>query len=153
MHFEFEVPLDDDGYLDRECPSCERRFRWHDGPTEDAPPSQSSSDHYYCPYCGASAPLDEWWTTEQIEAAQQIAIEAAAEEVGRQFKEVARNSKHHEYRSDLSAIPPPGPLELDEIDSLVAVASPCHGYEPVKVLTAWRSALYCLICGEPYSVA
>ncbi len=37
MSFPIELPLDDDGYLRRQCPTCERLFKWHYGPTPQRP--------------------------------------------------------------------------------------------------------------------
>jgi hypothetical protein len=42
-------PLDDDGFLRRECPTCDREFKWlpaHDE-TEATPPPAGG---YFCPY-------------------------------------------------------------------------------------------------------
>lgn len=44
------------------------------------------------------------------------------------------------------------PRPLIEPDDMTAVASPCHPYEPVKVLDDWDQPLHCLVCGEPYVV-
>ncbi len=33
---------------------------------------------------------------------------------------------------------------------MTMVASPCHGFEPVKVVDDWTDSLYCLVCGQAY---
>lgn len=152
MELRLEIPLDDDGYLDRECAACGRHFRWHDGPVGDVPDDAPGPDEYYCPYCGAAAPADEWLTTDQVEALQQLAFGAVERGVDRTFRSAAGRSPHLRYESGGRPVSPPAPMELDETDRLIAVASPCHPYEPVKVATRSVSELHCLVCGSPFVV-
>ena len=59
------LPKDTDGFLRRECPSCEQEFKWfgHEEDDSDADPVSQ----YFCPLCGTPAGNDEWWTTAQVE--------------------------------------------------------------------------------------
>jgi hypothetical protein len=41
-------------------------------------------------------------------------------------------------------------MPLVEPDDMTMVASPCHGFEPVKVADDWAEPLYCLVCGRPF---
>jgi hypothetical protein len=68
---EVAVPIDDDedGYLDRECPSEECLFHfkvvtadWIDKVQDEA---------VFCPNCGHTAPSGNWWTQEQIAHARE----------------------------------------------------------------------------------
>ena len=45
---------------------------------------------------------------------------------------------------------PDPPMPLLEHDDMTKVASPCHGFEPVKVVDDWTEALYGLVCGQAY---
>lgn len=47
---------------------------------------------------------------------------------------------------------PDVPMSLTEPDDMQIVASPCHGYEPVKVPDDTAGPYYCLLCGEPFAV-
>lgn len=147
---DIELSLDDDGYLDRQCPSCERHFRWHNRPIEGSASSEPDPDSYFCPYCGFSAAVDQWWTTEQAEAIQQAALGVALTEVQRSLSEAFRSSKYVTFQAGDAPPPPPGPVPLDAVDELLAVASPCHPYEPVKVLGGWMQPVHCLVCGAQF---
>jgi hypothetical protein len=69
--FSLSLPLDEDGFPRRECPSCERELKWlvsDEGETEVAAPPGG----YFCPYCGIQADPGSWWTQEQLAHAQTI---------------------------------------------------------------------------------
>jgi hypothetical protein len=53
MDIPITLPLDSDGFLRRECPKCEREFKWHEGPTEDRPQDWNDPPVYWCPLCGS----------------------------------------------------------------------------------------------------
>jgi hypothetical protein len=67
--FSIPIPSDEKGYIGRECPECERYFKitLGTGLTGDNLPS-------HCPYCGHSAPQDQFFTKAQIEYAQSVVI-------------------------------------------------------------------------------
>jgi len=65
------LPLDDDGFLRRECPHCGRQFKQRAGAPDE---TQESPGTYYCPYCSASADADAWFTAQQLEYIQQQAM-------------------------------------------------------------------------------
>jgi hypothetical protein len=68
----FAVPIDSDGFMRRECPTCERELKWKG--TSDAEDETPTPDGgYYCPYCRIQGPTDAWWTKEQLEHAKTIA--------------------------------------------------------------------------------
>ncbi|MFL5626046.1 MAG: hypothetical protein ACJ788_10690, partial [Ktedonobacteraceae bacterium] len=70
------LPLDEDGFLRRECPHCGRQFKQRPGTPDE---TQASPEACYCPYCYASADAGAWYTVQQIEYIQQ---QAMAEVVG-----------------------------------------------------------------------
>lgn len=113
------LPLDEDGFLRRECPNCERQFKWW--PT---PPSEESLDKdaqeaveaYFCPYCHEPAAPNAWWTKEQVEYAQQL---AAAKVLGPQLRRFksgmeSRNRRSRGIRFDVSLPSLPQPESLTE---------------------------------------
>lgn len=79
-----EIPLDEDGYLRRECNLCKSQFKIHvkteylenqtkellDSFLKDTNNSEENEndkqEEYYCPYCGQKNLSNELWTTEQI---------------------------------------------------------------------------------------
>lgn len=132
--FGMTIPLDSDGFLRRECPTCEREFKWRpsDGEAEDAVESADDAG-YFCPYCGVQAPGDAWLTQAQVALAQNI---VAREVIGPMV------SKLGVYEEPDKLDPP------TETDDMTLVVFPCHPSEPLKVLEDWRTPVYCLICGK-----
>ena len=134
VSFGMTIPLDSDGFLRRECPTCEREFKWRPSEAEgeeDVEPADAAG--YFCPYCGVQAPVDAWLTQAQVALAQNI---IAREFIGPIVSEFGTYEK-------------PGQLDpLTEADDMTLILFPCHPSEPLKVLDEWRKAVYCLICGK-----
>ncbi len=130
MELEIPIPRDQDGFVRRQCPRCERVFKWRVSDDERDNPRNRTEN--FCPYCGIASPTDEFWTNEQVEALQSAAGDAALRDLAlRGFK--------------VSMTPPPPPLvEPNDMDT---VASPCHPTEPVKIIESWDGPIYCLVCG------
>ena len=64
ISMEVSIPLDDDGYLDRECPAptCLAAFKIH---AEDWT-EKVRDEEVFCPVCGHTSTSDKWLTTEQV---------------------------------------------------------------------------------------
>lgn len=145
------VPLDSDGFLRRECPTCEREFKWLPSSVDDAaevtPPPDGG---YYCPYCAIQAPEGQWFTKAQTEHAQNM---VARQVVGPMLKDFSRDLNRAGVRSGgfLSVnarYDAPDDMEpLTEADDMKRVDFGCHPGEPVKVLDAWDEPVHCLVCG------
>jgi len=130
------IPLDSDGFLRRECPTCEREFKWLHTPDQEGSSQSSADGGYFCPYCGVQAPGGSWLTGAQVALAQNM---VATETIGPML------SKFANLRYD-----PPDKLDpLTEVDDMIRVDFECHPSEPVKVLDDWTTPARCLICGEP----
>lgn len=131
------IPLDDDGYLRRECPTCEQQFKWHHGPVDAA--DEPEPHEYYCPLCGVPAGTDQWWTKEQIDYAQ-----------GRAMPEIlAQLSNEIGLRIEPTTNVPAAMTESNDMD---IVQSPCHPYEPIKIPADHTQPLHCLVCGAAFAV-
>jgi hypothetical protein len=146
----FSIPLDDDGFLRRECPHCEREFKWCPDP-EDAAPESSvpmPEDGYACPYCAGRAGADAWWTKPQLEHAEQL---AASEILGPELKKLERRPDPRSMISLSVKVDVPGAPEpiADDPNDMRRVDFVCHPAEPVKVLEDWTGDVYCLICATP----
>jgi hypothetical protein len=157
-----QLPLDVDGHLRRECPSCHRQFlvRFseqeplgiqrelarhlpHHNDAELEPPAHQA----HCPYCGAAAAPESWFTAEQ-----RAYLEKRAEHWRRQLRHVQLGLP----RLALSANPnltflpiEPEPFETplpNEPGGLCAFPLLCCG-EQVKLLEGWRSPVHCYHCG------
>ena len=142
------MPLDIDGFLRRECPTCEREFKWLASPVGEGQPPMEGG--YFCPYCGVQSPDAAWYTKAQIAQAQAIAYrEVAAPEIDklkRTLADISRTSGGL-ISATLTGDTPERPQQLTETDDMRRVDFPCHPNEPVKVLDSWDKSLRCLICG------
>lgn len=149
------LPLDKDGFLRRECPHCERQFKWWPTSSEEISEEiQEAPEAYFCPYCHEPAALDAWWTKEQLEYAQQLAV---AEALGPQLRRTKNELKRGNRRSkgisfEMSNFALSRPEPLIEPDDMVRVDMPCHPEEPLKVDEGWDGEVACLVCGIRYPV-
>src|SRR5688572_19927248 len=80
MEIPVPMPLDNDGFLRRECPNCMKQFKWHSGPANAEAEHQPSPSAYYCPFCGEPAGTDQWWTQQQLDYAEGVAMPHAIRE-------------------------------------------------------------------------
>ena len=154
MNIPVSLPLDNDGFLRRECPNCLRQFKWHSGPASEEAENQPPADAYYCPFCGVPAATDQWLTTEQVEYARGIAMPAAIQalddQLGSAFK--GMSSKHFKITQTGHLDVPDEPDPLTEPDDMMIIASPCHGWEPIKVPEGTTSPIHCLVCGQAFAL-
>lgn len=134
------IPLDNDGFLRRECPTCEREFKWL--PSDNS--YEPEPGGYFCPYCQIQADTDHWLTKPQAEYVGAIGLREVAgpllDDLDRSMRRMGGSVKR-----DL----PDEPAELTEDDDMRRVDFACHPDEPVKVLDEWAKPVHCLICGQP----
>lgn len=149
--YSVQLPLDDDGFLRRECPHCLQQFKWHHGPTESRPKDEADPAVYYCPLCGVSAAPDQWWTQEQLTFIQESAAGPALREVSDELEKAFRGVKGLNYKREQLDEPEP-PEALHEPNDMITLAPPCHPWEPVKLPAKATVRVYCLICGKPFAI-
>ncbi|MBF6229361.1 hypothetical protein IU470_30255 [Nocardia abscessus] len=140
MEYSVPIPLDFDGFLRRQCPTCGEQFKWHHGPFNEKAESAPPADLYYCPLCGQPAVVNEWMTPEQLAFAQ-------AEVMPKLLRQLADEMPGLTITDSPSA-----PPALTEPNDMQIIASPCHDYEPVKVPDEREAPFYCLVCGAAYAV-
>ncbi len=149
--YSIDLPTDG-GFLRRECPSCERQFKWHDGPFDSTIRTDPDPDLYWCPYCGATADPNAWWTPEQLAFAQETvigpALRGAADELSRGLGQASGGLFEISVNYDEGE----PPSSLHEPSDMVIVQSPCHPSEPVKLDDTWTEPVHCLVCGQKYAI-
>lgn len=161
------VPLDPDGFLRRECPTCEREFKWLPSSARESvaspsslgePASSEEGPPYTCPYCGIQAPAGSWATKAQVELAHSILMREVVgprlEEFGRELERMNRQtggliSFKASLRHDDQAADP----TLTESGDMRRVDFACHPGEPVKILEDWHGEVFCLVCSTPTTVS
>lgn len=152
MDIPMTLPLDD-GYLRRECPTCKRQFKWHHGPTDDSEDTNgSSTEEYFCPYCGQGAPTDSWWTEDQLRHAQELAVGESAKIINDSMKGLERKMRKGPVSFKANSMPMHEPHPLHEPQDMVVVQSPCHPEEPIKITEDWQEPLHCLVCGSTFAI-
>jgi hypothetical protein len=165
VQLSFSLPLDLEGFLRRECPTCEREFKWlparpdlkhAGGETATTAPDTEPAEVYYCPYCAVTAPPDAWFTKAQVASMHNLAhhelIDPELEKLEREIKKLNRSSGGFlEIEARLERDEPLAALPLDEPDDMRRVDFTCHRDEPVKVLDEWDRPVHCLVCGEAAS--
>lgn len=151
LHVAF--PLDSDGFLRRECPTCGREFKWMHTPDDQETVQIAVADGgYYCPYCGVQAETNTWLTQAQVEFARSAVANQAMERVveslrhtldniGRSSGGSIRTSHGSNNRSD-------EPDPLTEVDDMRLASFACHPTEPLKIADDWQRETHCLICGQ-----
>lgn len=142
------VPLDDDGFLRRECPACKRQFKWLDSQDAGDEAAEVDAAGYYCPYCGLQAAATRWWTKEQLDHAEAIVTEEViAPELQKLKKKVESASGGVlQVSADISTADSPA-SDMTEPNDMVRVDFACHPSEPVKIEESWPGGVHCLICG------
>ena len=88
MNIEVDLPKDSDGFVDYECPFCEKRFR--------LPINAFQNDNItllYCPYCGLNSEPNRFGTAELNKLIEETAYRVAQDEIEKSLKDLARKSK------------------------------------------------------------
>lgn len=146
------IPLDSDGFLRRQCPTCERELKWfvkqdEDGGEDEIYPEPESG--YYCPYCAVQAPGGEWHTEAQVELAKSILMQQF---IDPQLEEFKRNVEQMNTSGFISisfeheTSEPADPLT--ESDDMKRIDFACHPAMPIKVIDDWIRQAHCPICGS-----
>jgi hypothetical protein len=85
-HFSLPVPVDDDGYLGRECPECNEYFKLVPGT------GLKDSTDCICPYCGYKDHLNNFSTEDQRKYGQSIALRDVVKLLRKQFTDAVKNT-------------------------------------------------------------
>ena len=143
------MPLDSDGFLRRECPTCERELKWRPTP-EGEEPIPVPDGGYFCPYCGIQAAADTWLTKAQVELVHATVASEVVDPMLKKFgDDIGRISRRSGgiISASVQHRPSPKPAALTESDDMTRVNFSCHPTEPVKVLDDWAKPVRCLVCG------
>jgi hypothetical protein len=145
--FSMEIPVDSEHFMRRECPTCEREFKWrHIEEVEDS--EEAGGEIRYCPYCAVPAELAEFFTKAQWELVQAMVMGSVSEQFGESLSGLEQSSGSVQISVTHDPAPEPEPLP-DEPDDMRRVDPSCHPDAPIKVLEEWSGPVHCLICGNP----
>ena len=142
---QMSLPLDNDGFLRRECPTCEREFKWFNSEEGDGEPVPDAG--YYCPYCAIQAPPGSWFTPAQIELARNTVMrDVVRPELEKFGRDLRRSTRGGFLKLDVTVNTPDAMDPLLETNDMRRVDFACHPEEPVKVLDEWDRDVHCMIC-------
>lgn len=150
MEMAIPLLLDHDGFLRRECPTCEREFKWLSA-EDEAEATPPPGGGYFCPYCGVQAPPEAWHTEAQIALIEAV---IQREIVGPTLQQFDGDLRRIERQSGgLIMVTsqrdrPEDPETLTESNDMQRVDFDCHPSEPIKLLDDWRREVRCLVCGR-----
>ncbi len=150
MSIEMKIPLDNEGFLQRECPNCEQQFRLK--PFEDTTEGDAETEFYYCPYCYKSSSTDSWWTKEQLEYAQKLAFQQVVEPELRNLQHQIRSLNSDFIKVDVKSSQVTDSELPNTSDYMVKVEFPCHPETPLKIDKVGVQNIVCLICGIQYPI-
>jgi uncharacterized Zn finger protein (UPF0148 family) len=118
------LPLDSDGFIRRECPNCEREFKWFSD--EEGDTNAEVVAQYFCPLC------DQY-------------VQDSLEKMFEGIKGMTVKPN----RSFSFGIETPDALA--EPDDMMIAEPPCHPNEPVKIPDG-TAKVYCPVCGTAFTV-
>lgn len=154
MEIPLTLPLDDDGFLRRECSQCGRQFKLHPGPASAEAEGRSDPAELHCPICGQPGTSDSWFTQDQIDYVQAQAMAAATDRMNEATKDLFKSFSGNRSLIGVTHSGgfdgPDAPAPVVEPNDMVIVSSPCHGYEPIKVPESRPEQLHCVVCGQAF---
>lgn len=144
------LPLDSDGFLRRECPTCDDEFKWFNH--QEGDPDAEAVHQYFCPLCGVPSDIDTFWTPAQLEYVQAVSAPAIDQFASDLVAEAFKGAKGLTFKRNRSfTFGADAPDAIAEPDDMVIVQPPCHPNEPVKVPEANAGRVYCLVCGGEFA--
>lgn len=93
MDFSVKIEPDEDGYTGRECPECEKYFKIKFGT------GLPDATGCHCPYCNHIGPQDEFWTKQQVEYAQSVALNKISGDLINSLQKMEMKPKRNQFVS------------------------------------------------------
>ena len=138
MNIPIEMHSDEKGYFDRECPNenCLYTFKINMQDWKE----KVSDEEVHCPMCGHIDTSEKWWTQQQLESMQQIAIDYAMgmihQKLDDAFGQLARSTRRNKF---VKITYKPGKRVTFKNN-------------PIGQCEEWETDITCEKCGTRYSV-
>lgn len=145
-----DIAIDEDGYIDRECPAedCMFQFKVYDQDWRDI----VREEEVFCPFCGHTADAQKWWTTEQVEKLQERAHAQVQDMIGRAMHRDADAFNRRQPKGSFIT------MKMQVNRGLREVVLPATATEPMQLKIACEqcacrfavigSAYFCPSCGH-----
>jgi hypothetical protein len=143
---EIEIPVDDDGFVPRQCPACRKRFK--------ARPTRDGSDApRFCPYCRFEPGGDAWqpWFTDTQRSHFDEVTEARARDVVARILRISSGAPPSAFPPHATSCEsaPREPLSASMPDSRLT----CRICRSTVKHDDSTSSVYCIACGERFDLA
>jgi uncharacterized Zn finger protein (UPF0148 family) len=132
------IPADEEGYLDRECPSgaCLSQFKVHEEDWRD----KVRDEEVFCPFCRHTADSKKWFTQEQVDHAKEASIAQVRRNISGAMRRDAQRWNQRQSRNSLLRI------TMQVNDRPTPVLLPLAGAEPMRL------KITCPACSCRYAV-
>lgn len=145
MEFEIEIEGDSEGFVSFECPYCKSEFKLNAEEYKD-----DEKERIFCPYCGLEKEKNEFYTSDVIEQATNIAKNYMYEEINKAFGKMSKNfNKNNIIKMEFK------PLKKVNVDNIrtedtVEEQFKCNKCNKhIKVLyCVGKSKVFCSYCGD-----
>ncbi|MDM0742961.1 hypothetical protein QTH94_11440 [Clostridium perfringens] len=146
LNFEIKIDGDSEGYVTFECPFCESEFKLNASEFQN---DDNIFTELFCPYCGLTDGINNFYSKEVIEQAKAIAYNYMMEQINQRFsdfKRSVRGSKH--IKVDFKELKKVNLKELKDKDTVEEIFSCPMCENHVRVLyCAGISKIFCPYCG------
>jgi hypothetical protein len=133
------IAVDQDGYSDRECPNQECRFQFK--VNEEDWEKLFKDDAVFCPFCRHEEDANNWWTSEQIEKAEQ---QVRRHVLSRLDKAILKGAKDFNSKQSKNS--------FIKMSMSIKGVNPYHYILPISSKEEMQLKIQCKICDARYAV-
>jgi hypothetical protein len=132
------IPMDSDGYLDRECPAaeCEFEFKVHGDDWRNI----VTDEHVHCPFCGHVSDSGKWFTQDQLEILREGARAQLSALIGSALRKDAESWNRRQPRNSFIRM------------TMQVKDRPEHVLVPAEAADPMRLKITCSECSCRYAV-
>ena len=164
INLNVSFPVDNEGFLRRECPYCKRHFKIivesgdedisvDEASGEDIQSEENDESELYCPYCGQSADQSSFWTEDQVryvkEVASQKVVKPMLENLAGDMERISKKSDFLKFKVERTKAK--RPVIAPEADDMINVKPDCCS-EEMKIEEDWSEDVYCVGCGRRHEM-
>ena len=138
IQYKFPIEVDEDGYIDKECPNeeCLFQFKIHNEDWKNI----CKDEAIYCPKCGKSETSDKWFTTEQVEEGKRQAINNINARIGRALNQDATQFNRRQSKGFI------------KLNMKVSGFKRYETFLPISCKDIIEQKIVCEHCGTRYAV-
>ena len=138
IKYSFPIEVDEDGYIDKECPNEECLFQFK--VNNDDWKNICKDEAIYCPKCGKSATSDKWFTTEQVEEGKRQAINNINARIGKALSKDASQFNRKQSKGFIN------------LNMKVSGFKKYETFLPISCKDIIEQKIICEHCGTRYAV-